>query len=77
LCFSVADRICFSISTDINERRRLSAIPLRDKRYYAERARTAQLMPIPVSTDKVAFGSTVIFSRADGRVQKYKIVGED
>ena len=27
--------------------------------------------------DSVAFGSTVTFSRADGRVQKYRIVGED
>jgi len=25
----------------------------------------------------VAFGSTVTFSRGDGRVQKYRIVGED
>ncbi len=34
-------------------------------------------MPIPASSDVVAFGSTVTFSRADGRVQKYRIVGED
>jgi transcription elongation GreA/GreB family factor len=27
--------------------------------------------------DTVAFGSTVTFSRGDGRVQKYRIVGED
>jgi transcription elongation GreA/GreB family factor len=62
---------------DVNERRRLSAIPLRDARYYSERLRTAQLVPDPVSTDVVAFGSTVTFSRADGRVQKFRIVGED
>ena len=31
----------------------------------------------PASTDAVAFGSTVTFSRPDGRVQKYRIVGED
>jgi transcription elongation GreA/GreB family factor len=29
------------------------------------------------STDTVAFGSTVTFRRDDGRVQKYRIVGED
>lgn len=34
-------------------------------------------MPDPVATDVVAFGSTVTFSRADGRVQTYRIVGED
>jgi len=62
---------------DVNERRRLSDIPLRDARYYSERLRTAQLVPDPVSTDVVAFGSTVTFSRADGRVQKFRIVGED
>jgi transcription elongation GreA/GreB family factor len=62
---------------DVNERRRLSAIPLRDARYFSERLRTAQLVPDPESTDVVAFGSTVTFSRADGRVQKFRIVGED
>ena len=62
---------------DINERRRLSAIPLRDIRYFSERVRTAQLVPVPASSDAVAFGSTVTFARADGRVQTYRIVGED
>jgi transcription elongation GreA/GreB family factor len=62
---------------DVNERRRLSAIPFRDVRYFSERVRTAQVVPDPASTDVVAFGSTVTFSRADGRVQTYRIVGED
>jgi transcription elongation GreA/GreB family factor len=62
---------------DINERRRLSAIPLRDARYFSERLRMAQVVPNPTSTEVVAFGSTVTFSRADGRVQKFRIVGED
>jgi transcription elongation GreA/GreB family factor len=62
---------------DINERRRLSAIPLRDIRYFSERVRTAQVVPDPPSSDVVAFGSTVTFGRADGRVQTYRIVGED
>jgi transcription elongation GreA/GreB family factor len=62
---------------DVNERRRLSAIPLRDVRYFTERVRTAQLVPDPASSDVVAFGSTVTFARADGRVQTYRIVGED
>ena len=62
---------------DVNERRRLSAIPSRDLRYFSERVRTAQLVPDPASADVVAFGSTVTFSRPDGRVQTYRIVGED
>jgi transcription elongation GreA/GreB family factor len=62
---------------DVNEKRRQSAVPLRDARYLTERLRTAQLVPNPTSTETVAFGSTVTFSRADGRVQTYRIVGED
>jgi transcription elongation GreA/GreB family factor len=62
---------------DVNERRRQTSGPLRDLRYLAERIRTAQLVSNPISTDTVAFGSTVTFSRDDGRVQTYRIVGED
>ena len=61
---------------DVNERRRLQAMPLRDARYFAE-LRTAQVVAAPASSDVVAFGSTVTFSRDDGRVQTYRIVGED
>ena len=42
-----------------------------------DEARAAQVMADPVSTDTVAFGSTVTFRRDDGRVQTYRIVGED
>ena len=62
---------------DINERRRRSAIPSRDARYFAERLRTAEPMPDPDDTGTVAFGHVVTFSRDDGRVQTYRIVGED
>lgn len=62
---------------DVNERRRLSAIPLRDMRYFSERLRTAQVVAAPDSADVVAFGSTVTFEREDGRVQRFRIVGED
>jgi transcription elongation GreA/GreB family factor len=62
---------------DVNERRRQGALPLRDARYFATRVRTAQVIVDPASIDAVAFGSTVTFSRGDGRVQKYRIVGED
>jgi transcription elongation GreA/GreB family factor len=62
---------------DVNERRRQAAAPLRDARYLAARVRTAQVVADPASTDIVAFGSTVTFRRDDGRIQKYRIVGED
>ena len=62
---------------DVNERRRQAASPVRDLRYFATRVRTAQLVSDPTSIDTVAFGSTVTFSRDDGRVQRYRIVGED
>ena len=62
---------------DINERRRQAATPLRDARYFSQRVSTAEVMPDPTSHDIVAFGSTVTFERDDGRVQTYRIVGED
>ena len=62
---------------DINERRRQSAVPVRDLRYFSERVRTAQLVPDPTATDTVAFGSTVTFARDDGTERTYRIVGED
>ena len=61
---------------DINERRRQSAVPLRDIRYFGERLRSAQVVST-APTDTVGFGSTVTYRRGDGRVQKYRIVGED
>jgi transcription elongation GreA/GreB family factor len=62
---------------DVNERRRQSANPLRDARYFAERVRTAKVIAKPTSNDAVAFGATVTFRRQDGRTQTYRIVGED
>jgi transcription elongation GreA/GreB family factor len=62
---------------DVNERRRQAAVPSRDMRYFSARVRTAQVVADPVTNDVVAFGSTVTFSRGDGRVQTYRIVGED
>ena len=62
---------------DINEKRRQLAGPSRDIRYLVERLRTAQVMADPTASETVAFGNTVKFSRDDGRVQTYRIVGED
>ena len=61
----------------MNERRRQAAIPLRDMRYFVTRRRTAQVIANPTSTDAVAPGSTVTSRRGDGRVLKYRIVGEN
>ncbi|MDO1584327.1 transcription elongation factor GreA [Rhizobium oryzicola] len=61
----------------VNEKRRQSAGPLRDLRYFTERLRTAHVISEPENRDIVAFGSTVTFERDDGRVQTYRIVGED
>ena len=62
---------------DIDERRRQSAIPLRDLRYFTERLRSAQLVQNPDALDVVAFGAIVTFSGDDGRERRYRIVGED
>ncbi|WP_422370134.1 transcription elongation factor GreA [Hoeflea sp.] len=62
---------------DINEKRRQQAVPVRDARYYAERVRSAELVPDPASNDIIAFGSTVTYSRDDHPPQTYRIVGED
>jgi transcription elongation GreA/GreB family factor len=62
---------------DVNEKRRQTATPLRDVRYLSARIRTAEVVAAPTSADQVHFGSTVTFHREDGRVQTYRIVGED
>jgi transcription elongation GreA/GreB family factor len=62
---------------DVNERRRQSANPLRDAKYFAARVRSAQVMQPPATTDMVGFGHQVTFEREDGRVQCFRIVGED
>jgi transcription elongation GreA/GreB family factor len=62
---------------DVNEKRRQAANPLRDIRYFADRLRSAQVVASPPGNDAVAFGTTVTFTRDDGRVQTYRIVGED
>ena len=66
-----------NVLDDVNERRRQSAVPIRDIRYYAQRVETARVSAPPSSCDVVAFGHTVSFERDDGRVQTYRIVGED
>lgn len=49
----------------------------RDLRYWRARRGSAQLVPRPVDAEKVQFGSTVTVRRSDGRIQTFRIVGED
>lgn len=70
--FEIANRL-----EDADERRRQTAGPLRDIRYLIERVRTAERLDPPDSADTVAFGMAVTFERDDGRVQTFRIVGED
>jgi transcription elongation GreA/GreB family factor len=62
---------------DAAERRRAVAVASRDMRYFADRLRTAQLVPPPADFHAVAFGHRVTFRRDDGRRQAFRIVGED
>jgi transcription elongation GreA/GreB family factor len=62
---------------DAAERRRAIAVASREMRYFADRLRTAQLVPSPVDFNTVAFGHRVTFRRDDGRRQAFRIVGED
>ena len=62
---------------DATERRHAVALASRDLRYFADRLRTAQVIPSPIEFDAVAFGHQVTFKRDDGRRQAFKIVGED
>ena len=61
---------------DVNERRRQAALPCAMRatlRRGFGRRRSSPIRRPPTR----AFGSTVTFRRDDGRVQKYRIVGED
>ena len=62
---------------EAGERRRAVAAASREMRYFADRLRTAQVLPPPTEFGAVAFGHQVTFSRDDGRRQVFRIVGED
>lgn len=49
----------------------------RDLRYWSARRATAQLMERDPAKSVVQFGDRVTFEREDGRVQTFRIVGED
>jgi transcription elongation GreA/GreB family factor len=62
---------------DAAERRRAVAVASRDMRYFADRLRTAQVVPGSANLSAVAFGHRVTLRRGDGRRQAFRIVGED
>ena len=49
----------------------------RDLRYWNARRATARVVPPPIGSTQVLFGSTVTIVREDGRRQTFRIVGED
>lgn len=49
----------------------------RDLRYWTHRKSNAELVPAPTDFTQVRFGSKVTFERQDGKIQTYRIVGED
>jgi transcription elongation GreA/GreB family factor len=49
----------------------------RDLRYWSARRASAQVLSPDPTADTVQFGSKVTISRDDGRVQMFRIVGED
>jgi transcription elongation GreA/GreB family factor len=49
----------------------------RDLRYWTERLRTAEVVALTSTADKVRFGSTVTLEKGDGERVEYRIVGED
>jgi transcription elongation GreA/GreB family factor len=49
----------------------------RDLRYWNNRLGSAEVQSRAADASVVSFGSTVTIERGDGRVQKFRIVGED
>jgi transcription elongation GreA/GreB family factor len=49
----------------------------RDLRYWQQRRASAQTISPSANPDEVHFGSTVTIKRDDGRLQTWRIVGED
>lgn len=49
----------------------------RELRYWLQRLHSAEVQPPVPGVDVVKFGSKVTIERADGRVQAFRIVGED
>ena len=64
-------------SGSVSDDRTAMARATRDLRYFTARLGSAQRIDPVVSPDRVVFGCTVTIEREDGRVQTFRIVGED
>ena len=62
---------------DAGDDRAARAAVERDLRYWRARRANAEVIPPPVDTTTVRFGSTVTIERDDDRQQVWRIVGED
>jgi transcription elongation GreA/GreB family factor len=60
---------------DVGERRRALAVASRETRYFADRLRTAQVVPPPVEFGTVMFGHNVTFKRDDGSARPSGLSG--
>lgn len=64
-------------SGSVSDDRTAMARATRDLRYFTARLGSAQRIEPVVSPNRVVFGCTVTIEREDGRVQTFRIVGED
>ena len=64
-------------SGSVSDDRTAMARATRDLRYFTARLGSAQRIDPVTSPDRVVFGCTVTIEREDGRVQTFRIVGED
>lgn len=64
-------------NADLKTDRSAMARAARDLRYFTARRASAQLSEPASEPDLVLFGRRVTFRREDGRVQSFRIVGED
>ena len=64
-------------SGDVKSDRTAMSRATRELRYYAARRASAQLVQTPPKPERVAFGVTVTLEREGGRLQSFRIVGED
>jgi len=60
----------------VDDKTALSVIA-RDLRYWTARRASAQIVEAPSDPSTVQFGATVSLRRGDGRIQTFRIVGED
>ncbi len=64
-------------SGSVSDDRTAMARATRDLRYFTARLGSAQRIDPVTSPDRVVFGCTVTIERQDGRIQTFRIVGED